>query len=107
MKTPLFLVVDALDECRQRPLLLETLFVLFEQKAASCKILCTSRAEADIQRAFKSRKLKELHIQNSQVDQDVALYIRSVLSNDDRLRSHSEGIKELIAERLTTGAKGM
>ena len=107
LQSPLFLVVDALDECQQRPLLLETLFALFEQEAPCCRILCTSRAEADIQRAFINHTVKELRIQNHQVDQDVSVYIRAVLNGDERLKGHREGIKELIAEKLTTGAQGM
>ena len=107
LRSPLFLVVDALDECQQRPLLLETLFALFEQEDSCCRILCTSRAEPDIQRAFSNHAIKELRIQNHQVDQDVSVYIRAVLNGDERLKGHREGIKQLIAEKLTAGAQGM
>lgn len=70
-------------------------------------MLCTSRAEQDIQRAFKNTAVRGLCMQDHQVDHDVALYVLAVLENDERLRSHRQGIKDLIAEKLTEGSKGM
>ena len=51
--------------------------------------------------------VKELKMQNKHVDNDVALYVQAVLNDDDRLRTHRQGIKDLIAEALTQGSKGM
>ena len=105
-----YIVIDALDECRQRPLLLEmleTIATLFDNPSSRCRILCTSRAEVDIQRAFTKLRVRLLPVQNQHVDHDVALYVRAVLETDDRLRAHRQGIKDLIVDTLTQGAKGM
>lgn len=101
------IVIDALDECRQRASLLDTFSAIFDRIDSRCRILCTSRADIDIQQAMHKLSLKELKIQNKQVDNDVALYVRAVLDEDDRLRTHRQGIKNLIAETLTQGSKGM
>ena len=102
-----FLVVDALDECAHRPLLLDTLTVLFGLVRPHCKILCTSRAEADIKHALSKIAVKELQIQNCLVDRDVLTYVQAVLSSDERLKCHRPAIKELIEEKMVGGAKGM
>ena len=107
LKPSCFFVVDALDECAQRPLLLDTLIALFGQVESHCKILCTSRAEADIKRALSRNAVKELQIQNRHVDRDVLTYVQAALSSDERLRCHRPAIKELIEEKLVQGAKGM
>ena len=102
-----YIVVDALDECRQRSSLLDTIGAIFHRIDSRCRILCTSRADIDIQHAMHKLSMKELKIQNKQVDNDVALYVRAVLNEDDRLRTHRQGIKDVIAETLTQGSKGM
>ena len=102
-----YIVIDALDECRERSLLLQTLSALFEIAGARCRILCTSRAEIDIQQTMNKLSIKDMQVQNEQVDKDVALYVRAVLNEDDRLHSHRQAIKDLIAETLTRGSKGM
>lgn len=102
-----YIVIDALDECRQRPLLFGTISAIFDRVNSRCRILCTSRAEKDIQHIMHKLFVKELKIQNKQVDNDVALYVRALLNDDDRLQTHRQSIKDLIAETLTQGSKGM
>ena len=102
-----FIVVDALDECKQSGLLLDTLGAIFDQTGSNCRFLLTSRAENDIQRSFQKQNIKSLQIRSSNVDQDVAIYVSTVLETDDRLRAYRKEIKELIAATLKDGAKGM
>ena len=102
-----YIVIDALDECRQRSSLLDTIGTIFDRVDSRCRILCTSRAEIDIQYTMHKLSIKELKIQNNQVDNDVALYVKAVLNDDDRLQTHRQGIKDLIAETLIQGSKGM
>ena len=102
-----YIVIDALDECRQRPLLFDTISTIFDRVDSRCRILCTSRAEIDIQHTMHKLSVKELKMQNKHVDNDVALYVQAVLNDDDRLRNHRQGIKDMIAETLTQGSKGM
>ena len=102
-----FIVVDALDECKQITVLLKTLCGIVQQSEPNCRILLTSRAETAIQRGLEEQSIKGLEIQNATVDRDVALYVRAVLETDERLRSYRQTVKDLIVETLTNGAKGM
>lgn len=102
-----FIVIDALDECKQVPLLLETWCSILDQSKSDCRFLLTSRAENEIQSMLRKLNIKDLQIQSAAVDHDVALYVRAVLQTDDRLRRHRQGIKDLITTTLTNGAKGM
>ena len=103
----LFVVVDALDECKEIELLLETLCVILNHSGSNCRFLFTSRADNEIQRVLEKRGIKNLQIRSAAVDHDVAIYVRAVLETDDRLHAHRQGIKDLIATKLTNGAKGM
>ena len=105
--TPLFLVVDALDECDQRPMLLETLATLFKDGDRNCRILCSSRIESDLESTFRDLSVMETCIQKEDVDRDVALHIRAVMDSDARLIGHRQSIKDHIERELTCGAKGM
>ncbi|MCJ1378282.1 hypothetical protein MMC17_001379 [Xylographa soralifera] len=107
LRSTIYIVIDALDECKQTGLLLETLCTIFSQLRSNCRLLCTSRAENEIQRVFQKQSIKNLQIQSAAVDHDVAVYVRAVLETDDRLRAYRQGIKDLIATTLTNGAQGM
>lgn len=107
LETKIFIVIDALDECKQIYLLLETWCAIFDQSESSCRFLLTSRAEIEIQTWLRELNIKDLQIQSANVDHDVALYVRAVLQTDDRLRKHRQGIQDLIITTLTNGAKGM
>ena len=110
VREDLYLVIDALDECRQRPSLLEvleTIASVFDNPSSRCRILYTSRVEVEIQRVFAKLRVIPLPVQNQHVDHDVALYVRAILETDHRLRAHRQGIKDLIVDTLTQGAKGM
>ena len=102
-----FILIDALDECRERPLLLEMIPVLINRATSQCRVLCTSRWELDIQASMNNLPVNTVAIRPQQVDSDVSLFVRAVLRDDERLRCHRQGVKDLILERLTKGAQGM
>ncbi len=106
-RSTIFIVIDALDECKQIGLLLETLCAIFNQSGSNCRFLFTSRAEIEIQRVLQKQSIKNVQIQSAAIEHDVAIYVRAVLETDDRLRTHRQGIKDLITTTITNGAKGM
>ncbi|KAL9045733.1 MAG: hypothetical protein Q9214_001273 [Letrouitia sp. 1 TL-2023] len=107
LRSTIFIVVDALDECKEMGLLLETLCAILNQPGSDCRFLFTSRPESEIRRTLQEQNVKDLPIQNIEVDRDVAVYVRAVLETDDRLRAHRQGIKDLIIDSLVNGAKGI
>ena len=102
-----YIVVDALDECRERPLLLATITSLKEQLSSNCKIIFTSRWELDIESVMSKLEIKGLEARAHQVDSDISLFVRSVLESDERLSRHRRDIKATILEKLSEGAHGM
>ncbi|KAL8793896.1 MAG: hypothetical protein Q9195_003515 [Heterodermia aff. obscurata] len=102
-----YIVVDALDECRERPLLLATVTSLKERLSPNCKILLTSRWELDIQRVISKLEIRDLEARAHRVDNDISLYVRSVLESDERLSRHRQDTKAIILEKLSEGAHGM
>ena len=102
-----FVLVDALDECRERPLLLEIISTLINRTTSQCRVLCTSRWELDIKASMDTLPINAVAIKPQQVDTDVSLFVGAVLQSDERLRCHRQDIKDLILERLSKGAQGM
>ena len=102
-----FVLIDALDECRERPLLLEIISTLIHRTTSQCRVLCTSRWELEIQALMDSLPVNVVAIRPHQVDSDVSLFVRAVLQDDERLRCHRQGIKDLILEKLLEGSQGM
>ena len=102
-----FIVIDGLDECKERDVLLHNLGTLLDKCGTNCRFLFASRAESEIQLKFKRPDVRNLHMQKTEVDRDVNAHIRAVLGTDDRLCKHRQGVKELIIETLTRGANGM
>ena len=102
-----YIVVDALDECRERPLLLATITSLKEQLSSNCKIMFTSRWELDIESVMSRLEIKGLKARAHQVDSDISLFVQSVLESDERLRRLRQDTKTTILEKLSEGAHGM
>ena len=102
-----YIVVDALDECRERPLLLATITSLKERLSSNCKMMFTSRWELDIESVMSKLEIKDLEARARQVDTDISLFVRSVLESDERLSRHRQDTKVTIQEKLSEGAHGM
>lgn len=100
-----FLVIDALDECTERPALLRTLCTIIEHaRGEHLKVLVASREEQDIQAACSSLSFISIR---TQMSSDIALYITESIDTDTRLSSLPEGIKLEMKGTISEGAKGM
>lgn len=99
-----FLVVDAMDECKtdHRQELLQYITKLAETAPGKLKLFLTSRPEGDIQAALGSDKFKTVRVRATKVSADISSYVRhqlenprhhllcSDLSTDTRLRKEVE-----------------
>ena len=102
-----FVVIDALDECREKPALLAFLAALIDRANPRSNMLWTSRWEVDIQDVTRKLGFRGLEIEAHQVHNDVSLYVQKRLESDERLRQHRPAIQALILEKLCHGAQGM
>ena len=102
-----YILIDALDECKDRDELLGWIGDLKDLKLDNLHLLATSRKERDIDEVLQPLATYQLSVQNVTVDADIRLYIQDKISNDPRLKKWPLSVKREIEDALTEGAKGM
>jgi hypothetical protein len=114
---PLYVVVDALDECPDTPGLqssrekvLALIQELVELKLPNLRLCITSRPEADIRNVLEPltsmSSRVSLHDEDGQKD-DIADYIRFIVYSDKKIMRWRERDQELVVETLSSRANGM
>jgi hypothetical protein len=112
---PVYLIMDALDECPNPPVklpprkeVLDLLEELIDSKIPNLHICVTSRPEADITDVLGSLPSQSisLHDEGRQRD-DIDNYIKSVVNNDRGMRRWKLQDKQYVINVLTENANGM
>ena len=114
-QVPIYLIVDALDECpndsgipssRQRVLKLVKELVGLHHP--NLRICVTSRPEFDIRTALKPLATQQisLHDEDGQ-KQDINDYVNSVVNSDEMMKRWRDNDKTMVIEQLTAKADGM
>ena len=99
-----FLLLDALDECKDRDELCELIAEIASWKLQSLHILATSRKEKKIEDCLQSLVQGQICIQSALVDADIRTLISDRLSTEKRWPTN---VKQEIEETLVAGAHGM
>jgi hypothetical protein len=111
-QAPVYLVVDALDECPNtsppsRRQVLELLEDLIDSQLPGLRICVTSRPEVDIKAilplTFRSVSLPDETGQK----EDIERYIKSIVSTNRRMQRWTSVQKQLVIDVLTERADGM
>ncbi len=114
-QAPIFLIVDALDECPDTTALLpprEKVLMLLEDlvdlQLPNLRICVTSRPEADIKPVLEPITFRSisLHDESGQME-DIERYIRSVVNTSRKMRRWKAEHKQLVIDVLTKRADGM
>ena len=114
-QAPVFLVVDALDECpisggirTRRAQVLEIVKDLVELKLPHLHFCITSRPEFDIRAVLDPLEPTSvsLHDQEGQID-DIAQYVKSVVLSDATMREWPKEEKKLVIDTLAKNSGGM
>ena len=114
-QTPVYLVVDALDECSNtsalsspRKEVLKILDDLINARLPNLHICLTSRPEADIKLVLEPLSFRSvsLHDESGQKE-DVENYIKSVVNTNSDMRRWKPEHKQLVIDVLTKRADGM
>ena len=114
-QAPIFLVVDALDECSNTSLMpshrekaLALVEKLIEWKLPNLRICVTSRPEVDIKVVLGSCTFRSISLQDERGQmEDIENYIKSVVENDPRNRRWTAEDKQMVIDVLTRNADGM
>ena len=112
---PIYIIVDALDECPDvsgnpsaREEVLEPIQELVWLKLTNVHLCVASRPEIGIQKTLKPLKPLEisLHEETGQ-QEDIIDYIKFVVYSDEKMRSWNDKDKELVVKMLSEKAGGM
>jgi hypothetical protein len=102
-----WIVVDALDECREWNKLWRLLATIVQNELASLRLLLTSRPERQIEDAMNSLHITSISLNGDPLDDDIQNFVLETLRDDPRYSHISLGGKELIFDTLVDGAGGM
>jgi len=114
-QAPVFLIVDALDECPNtsampspRENVLNLLEELLDLHLPNLRICVTSRPETDIKVLLEPLAFHSvsLHDESEQME-DIENYIRSVVNKDSRNRRWKAEDKQMVIDMLIKNADGM
>jgi hypothetical protein len=113
-QAPIYLVIDALDECPNTSLpphrdqVLEFLEDLVDLKFPNLRICVTSRPETDIKPIIEPLTFRSisLHDEDGQKE-DIENYIKSIVYTDRRMRRWTSVHKQFVIDVLTERADGM
>ena len=114
-QAPIFLIVDALDECSStspipshREKALGLVEKLIESKILNLHICVTSRPEVDIKVVLQPLTFWSISLQDEAGQmEDIERYIKSVVENDPRNRRWTAQDKKMVIDTLTRNADGM
>ena len=111
---PVYLIIDALDECPNTKLpppcekVLELIEKLVKFNHPNLRLCVTSCPEVDIWASLRPMMTNciSIHDQSSQ-KKDIEDYVRSVVNSDRNMRRWRDEDKKLVVEMLTKKADGM
>ena len=114
-QAPIYLIIDALDECpitsalpSPRGEVLMLLEDLIDSNLQNLRICVTSRPESDIKSILGPLTFRSISLHDERGQQeDIENYIRSVVHKDPRNRKWKSEDKELVIDVLTRNADGM
>ena len=112
---PIYLIIDALDECPNttklpppREKVLELIEKLVRLNLPNLHLCITSRPEVDIRASLEALTTKCIPV-HEQIGQkkDIEDYVRSVVYSDRSMKRWRDEDKKLVVETLTEKADGM
>ena len=112
---PIYLIIDALDECPNttklpppREKVLELIEKLVKLNIPNMRLCVTSRPEVDIRGSLEplTTMCISLHDQSGQ-KKDIENYVRSVVYSDRNMKRWRDEDKRLVVETLAKKADGM
>jgi len=112
---PIYLIVDALDECPStsslsspREKLLSLLEDLVEAQLPNLRICVTSRPEVDIKAILEPLTFSFVSLHDASGQQkDIKDYIESIVNTNKKMRTWNSQLKQLVIDVLTRKADGM
>jgi hypothetical protein len=115
-QVPVYLIVDALDECPNTSVLspspdeqiLKLVEDLIDSRLPNLRIYVTSRPEPDIKVVLEPLTFRAISIHNEggQIE-DIENYIKSVVNTNRKMRKWTPEYKQFVIDVVTKRADGM
>jgi hypothetical protein len=104
-----YIIIDALDESSNRRELMKTVTNMLGWKLQGLHVIFTSRKEGDIMRTLERNISYEniVCLQKKEVNEDIQVYVRKRLSEDESLQKWRDDVRPRIESSLIKGAHGM
>ena len=102
-----YIILDALDESKDREELLEWLQQVSNWGLPNLHILVTSRKENDIDETLSSLLTCQICMQSTLIDADIVSFVRDKLVQDPKLKKWPDKVRAEIEKTLIEGACGM
>ena len=102
---PIYIMIDALDECSDRKTLLNEIGTILESKQMN--VLVTSRREHDIGSALTGLIEYVIPIEDERVNVDINLHVQRCVRDDLDLCKWDDNLKSTMIQTLTSKAQGM
>ncbi|KAH6667724.1 hypothetical protein B0J14DRAFT_170784 [Halenospora varia] len=102
-----FIILDVLDECKEREELLGLLKNSMDWKVENLHVLATSRRERDIEETLAPLTTGQICTQSALVNADIHIHLCERLQNDPRLKKWPANVQREIEKTLMDGAHGM
>jgi hypothetical protein len=102
-----YIVVDALDECMEKPSILDSLSQILAQHNRRLHLLVCSRWQTDIMKTLSQMPVETIAFRKSDLDSDLRAFIQHQLGSRPNLSQRPSAVKEEITEVLLEGADGM
>lgn len=102
-----YVVLDALDECTDREVLLTFIYDLLNGKLEGLLVMATSRRERDIEEQLRPIADYNINIQSAVVDKDIKVYVQNRLATDFKLKKWPESVRNEITSVIIEKAHGM
>ncbi|MCJ1387554.1 hypothetical protein MMC18_000397 [Xylographa bjoerkii] len=102
-----FLVLDALDECRDRGDLLSLISQIECLEPSKLNILMTSRTEKDFEDKFQHLRPVEIGLHSTLIEPDIRTYVEQSMKDQPQLRRWTLELQAEVQHVLLEGAQGM
>ena len=114
-RVPIYLIIDALDECpndsgipSSREKVLELVKELVELRQSNLRLFITSRPEFDIRNTLQPISTQQLsHHDESGQKQDIIDYVIYVVHSDKKMKKWRDDDKNMVVDKLMEKADGM
>jgi hypothetical protein len=81
-----FIILDALDECKDREELVESIYEIIGWGLQMLHILATSRKEKEIEDGFDLTDEQKINIQGDLIESDIRAYIYAMFQTNKKLK---------------------